>query len=174
MTCAHVLGLIDAGPFVLSRATELEAAWRHAEGCPTCRHARAVIGTLEAGLSAWPSTELSRDLAPGVMAGIEALDRRRAEARTLEDAGESRAREHQWSPIAIATGALAAGVAVSSIGEGQSSSLAVTERLGHIATNALASPANFGGLLAMFAGLLLYAAGLFAPLKSGRASHPES
>ena len=168
MTCAHVLGLIDAGPFVLSRAMELEAAWRHAEGCPSCRHARAIIGTLEAGLSAWPSTELPRDLAPGVMAGIEALDRRRAEARALEDA-----REHQWSPVAIATGALAAGVAVSSIADGQSSSLAVTERLGHIATNALASPANVGGLLAMFASLLLYAAGLFAPLRSDRASDPE-
>ena len=172
MTCAHVLGLIDAGPLVLSRVEERDTASRHADVCPTCGHARTIAGMLDAGLSAWPSTELPDDVGPAVMARIEALDRTRAEMTAGEDASESRTREHQWSPIAMATGALAAGVAVSTMADGQAISFAATERLGHIATNAIASPANFGGLLTMFASLVLYAAGLFAPLKSGRHREP--
>jgi hypothetical protein len=173
MTCAHALGLIDAGPLVLSRAEEREAAARHADVCPTCRPARTLAAMLDAGVSAWPSIELPRDFSPTVMARIEALDRRRAEMAAVADSSERRTREHQWSPIAMATGALAAGVAVSTMADGQAASFAATERLGHIATNAIASPANLGGLLAMFASLVLYAAGLFAPLTSGRAGHRE-
>ncbi len=34
MTCAHVLGLIDAAPFANYPAGHLDAAWDHARGAP--------------------------------------------------------------------------------------------------------------------------------------------
>ena len=41
MTCAHVLGLIDAGSFAGLSAAHLDAAWQHARQCATCGPAHA-------------------------------------------------------------------------------------------------------------------------------------
>jgi hypothetical protein len=36
MTCAHVLGLIDAAPVADYPRAHLDAAWQHARECATC------------------------------------------------------------------------------------------------------------------------------------------
>lgn len=58
MTCRHVLGLIDAGPFADYPTAHLEAAWAHAGSCSTCgpalRASRALTDQLR-GLAQLPA-----------------------------------------------------------------------------------------------------------------------
>jgi hypothetical protein len=160
MNCTHALGLIDAGPFVLSRRADVESALRHADACPACRHALDVTRAIDARLERWPSAELPHDLSAGVMTRIAAIERARAEA-----VGEVAlpVREHQWAPLAVA-GALTVGAAVTALVDRQVSFTAV-EPLGQIATSVSMSPAHSAGALAVCGSLLLYAVGLFAPLR---------
>jgi hypothetical protein len=166
MNCTHALGLIDAGPFVLSRPKDIEEAMRHADACPACRQARDVTRTLDARLERWPSAELPHDLSAGVMTRIAAIERARAEAVATAGEVAPLVREHQWAPLAVA-GAVTVGAAVTSLVDGHVSFTAA-EPLGHIAASVSMSPAHSAGVLAVVGSLLLYAVGLFAPLRSSR------
>ena len=135
MTCAHVLGLVDAGPFAAYPQAHLDAAWEHARQCPTCGPALRASVRLTIDLAALPQPVPPPDLAAAVIARI---------AR-LEEEPPVRARVRDWSPLITVLGGLAAGVAIA------------------LSTQPGAAPHAWTPVLA--AGLGLYAAGLFAPLR---------
>ena len=74
MTCAHVLGLIDAAPFANYPAGHLDAAWDHARACATCGPALNAAAALTAGLARLPQPEPPAHLAAAVLARIARLD----------------------------------------------------------------------------------------------------
>ena len=136
MTCAHVLGLVDAGPFADYPQAHLDAAWEHARQCPTCGPALQASDRLTIDLAALPHPVPPPDLTLAVIARI---------AR-VEEEPPVHARAHDWSPLITVLGGLAAGVAI-----------------------ALSTPssgvAQHTWMQVLAAGLGLYAAGLFAPLR---------
>jgi hypothetical protein len=138
MTCAHVLGLIDAGPFADYPREHLNAAWAHARQCATCGPALQAAHRLASDLAAWPQPVPPSDLAAGVLARIARLG----------DEPPVRSRAHDWSPPITVLGGLTAGVAIA------------------LSTPPGASPLTWAPILA--AGLGVYAVGLFAPLAGKR------
>ena len=137
MTCAHVLGLIDVGPFADYPPAHLDAAWEHARHCATCGPALEAANRLATDLAALPQPAPPPDLAAAVIARIARIEE--------TPAGRSDARD--WSPVITALGALAAGVAIA---------------LSTPSGDAVQVDPKWAPILA--AGLALYAAGLFAPL----------
>jgi hypothetical protein len=137
MTCAHVLGLIDAGPFADYPRAHLDAAWQHARQCATCGPALEAATRLAMDLAALPQPAPPPDLAAAVIARIARIE--------PPPALQSSARD--WSIWITALGAFAACLAL-----------------------ALWTPSGGGAridimwALVLAAGLVLYAAGLFAPL----------
>ena len=75
MTCTHVLGLIDAGPFADYPRAHLDAAWEHARQCATCGPALQAAAALTADLPALPQPAPPPDLAAAVLARIARIDR---------------------------------------------------------------------------------------------------
>ena len=78
MTCAHVLGLIDAGDFADYPREHLEEAWRHARQCATCGPALEMASRFTSGLAALPQPAPPRELLAGVLADIERIEHRQA------------------------------------------------------------------------------------------------
>ena len=142
MTCAHVLGLIDAGPFADYPRAHLDAAWEHARTCATCGPALEAADRLAKDLAALPQPVPPPDLAAAVIARIARIE---AEKPAVHDPA------HDWSPWITALGALAAGVAIA---------LSTTSG-GEVSIDVRWAPV-------LAAGLGLYAAGLFAPLGGKR------
>ena len=143
MTCAHVLGLIDAGPFADYPRAHLEAAWQHARQCATCGPALEAANRLATDLSCLAQPAPPPDLAAAVVARIARIE------LEPEPARQSSARD--WSAWVTAAGGLAAGLAI-----------ALSSQSGGAARVDVA----WAPVLA--AGLALYAAGLFAPLGGKR------
>lgn len=137
MTCAHVLGLVDAGPFADYPRAHLDAAWEHARQCPTCGPALQASDRLTIDLAALPQPAPPPDLAAAVAARIARIE--------IEEEPPVRARAHDWSPLITVLGGLAAAVAIAL-------SMPSSAWSQHTWTPVLA------------AGLAFYAAGLFAPL----------
>ncbi len=161
MTCAHVLGLIDAGPSAGYPRAHYEAARRHVETCATCGRAMAVASQLARDLTEWPDAAPPADLAAVVMARIARVD----EARLAEaGAAPARVRHVSWGRAAwaMALGGLAAGAALAwSAATGGAALVRLAgPGIGGSAASAAAWPALPEALL-LAAGLGLYAAGLF-------------
>jgi hypothetical protein len=171
MTCAHVLGLIDAGPSAGYPRAHYETARSHAETCAECGRAMAVAGQLARGLSEWPSVAPPGDLAAVVMARIARADEARA-TEAGESMSVSRGERSGWAAWATALGGLAACAAlVSSAAAGGAALIRVAgPGLGGVAGGGAAWPATLPEGLVLAAGLALYAVGLFAPVvaRSGR------
>ena len=66
MTCAHVLGLIDAGPFADYPQAHLDAAWQHARQCGTCGPALETAAALSTALAALPQFAATPEWSPWV------------------------------------------------------------------------------------------------------------
>jgi hypothetical protein len=143
MTCAHVLGLMDAGPFADYPQAHLDAAWEHARQCPTCGPALQASDRLAIDLAALPQPVPPPDLAAAVIARIVRIE--------IEEEPPLRARAHDWSPLITVLGGLAAAVAIA-----LSAPSMLFNGIPHMWTPVLA------------AGLELYSAGLFAPLRGRR------
>ncbi|HVQ43113.1 MAG TPA: hypothetical protein VMS54_12930 [Vicinamibacterales bacterium] len=160
MTCAHVLGLIDAGPFADYPQEHLDAARAHARGCPTCGPALEAATVMTAELRALPGPDAPGDLASIVMARIA----------QLPDAGSAVAaavRQPDWTQTLTVLGGLVAGLALILTMPTGAEALGgfVTPRFS--AAGALATvPASAPAALAIGAGLLMYVAGLFGPVRS--------
>lgn len=164
MNCSHVLGLIDAGPFADYPAPHLDAAWRHATECATCGAALAASRALASGLAALPQPAPPPDLAAAVLARIARLDE--APART--SAGV-RSAAPAWPAWAATLGALAAAVAiVLSMWRGGGPAFADVMSPGAVlpAGGLVPLPDTIAGVVFLAAGLVLYAAGLFAAVSS--------
>jgi hypothetical protein len=146
MTCTHVLGLIDAGPLADYPRAHLEAAWVHARQCATCGPALRASAALTTDLTALPHPRPPRDLTDGVLARIAQIDNARLAADAAREAGSApwASDRSAWAtvPGALATALVTGGLVV--------------------------SPASTAGSLTVAAGLLLYVAGLFAPLDGRR------
>jgi len=169
MTCAHVLGLIDAGPLAGYPPSHFAAAWRHAETCPECGPAMAMAGEIVQGVSDWPDVAPPIDLAAVVMARLARVDEAR-EAETVET--PARGRAAAWAGVATALGGLTACAALAwSAATGGASLVRLAgPGLGSVATSGATWPATLpeGALLAVSLGL--YVVGLFAPVAEGSSS----
>lgn len=174
MTCAHVLGLVDAGPLAGYPPAHLAAAWKHAETCRECGRAMGVARQLTQRLGEWPTVAPPIDIAAVVMSRIARID----EARAMEP-GEmplvARGPAANWATLATALGGLTACAAlVWPAATGGAALVRVTGLgLGGVASGGAAWPASLPEGLLLAASLGLYVAGLFAPV-AGEATAPES
>jgi hypothetical protein len=170
MTCAHVLGLIDAGPFADYPPAHLAAALQHARQCGTCGHALETATRLTAALTELDSPAPPPHLAVNVMARIARIEAANplpaAAAGSVAIVAPS---TRDWSAWATAFGGLAAGLAiVVSTQFGEASAHFLWPRLRWITTATVAMPASSTGALFLGIALLLYVGGLFAPLRDRR------
>ena len=152
MTCNHVLGLIDAGPFADYPRAHRDAAWRHARQCATCGPALDASSVLGESLAALPHPAPANDMSISVLARIERIEQARPVAAIVpepEPAMLSSLRD--WQAWAMALGAVVAAFA-------QAKDVGPT--VGH-----LPMPSTITWALSLTAGLALYTAGLFAPLR---------
>lgn len=168
MTCAHVLGLIDAGPFADYPSAHLAAAWEHATGCSTCGPARQAANAITAELTALPQPVPPSGLAESVMARItripgpiaEDAPAPRRESTGAEDPDDS----WSWTPALGVLSAALAIVLLAAAGDLVRSDLwsfrtpSVRRLLTMPELNALT--------LGLVACLLVYIATLFSPLRS--------
>lgn len=165
MTCAHVLGLIDAGPFAEYPQEHLDAARAHARECPTCGPALEAATVMTAELHALPDPGAPGDLASIVMARIAQLPEPGSAAAAVK--GDAAAvRRGDWAQSLTAIGGLVAGLALILTMPSGAEVLGdfVTPRFS--AAGALATvPSSGPAALAIGAGLLLYVVGLFAPVR---------
>jgi hypothetical protein len=176
MTCTHVLGLIDAGPSAEYPRAHLEAAWRHARQCATCGPALEAARQLTRDLVALPYPAPPRDLTGDVLARITPVDVRVVPGATSMSeplaASEAAARSfgsadlRDWPAWAIVIGCLVASLAVvRALAPGDWGLVDVmVHRAGGITADVAAIPGAPAGLLVLAAGLVLYLAGLLAPL----------
>jgi hypothetical protein len=161
MTCAHVLGLIDAGPLADYPPAHLAAARSHAETCPECGRAMKIARELTQRLNDWPEVAPPRDLAAVVMARIAHVDEARAR-EAGETPARARARAADWAASATALGGLTACAALAwSAGHGGAS---LVRMAGPALSGVATWPASLPEGLLLTASLGLYVVGLFAPV----------
>ena len=119
MTCNHVLGLIDAGPFADYPRAHVDAAWQHARTCATCGPALETATTMTAELATMPRPAPPADMAATIMSRIASLeptwaapvvDAATAALPAPVTPGPSSARD--WSPWVTAIGGIAAMLAL--------------------------------------------------------------
>lgn len=163
MTCSHVLGLIDAGPFADFSRAHIDAAWRHARACASCGAALRASRTLTRDLAALPQLTSPPDLAAAVLAQVARVDEERARPPF-----RATSRKRWWPGWAVATGAFASAAMV----------LATTWRHGGALSGVTAPgprgvadglgpmPDTILGVGVLTACLTLYALGLFATVSS--------
>lgn len=161
MTCAHVLGLIDAGPFADYPQAHLDAAWQHARQCATCGPALEASTALSSALTALPQLAAPPDLAASVLARIA-----RGDAAEL---GPAVLATPEWSPWLTAIGGLGAGLAiVLSVLGGEVVPLAITSEFRGLTGVLSAMPVTNTWAPVLAVSLALYAAGLVAPVRGRR------
>jgi hypothetical protein len=143
MICRHVLTVLDAGPFVDGDRAELLAARQHAAACPTCGRAQELLEELSHGLGELPQPALPPGFCSAIVTRLKAVQRVGSdgfEEAAQEEAERMTAPSWRWG---TGLGGLVAGLAFAV------DSMRMTEP--HRTT--------------LLAGLILYALGLFAPLR---------
>ena len=162
MTCTHVIGLIDAGPFVDYPRDHRDAAWAHARHCATCGPALAAADAVTSSLRMIPNPAPSRDLTADVLARVAAVEQaRRAVPATA--AGTARVTSRAlWVPASATV--LAAAAVAASVASGDASLFRVAPFSG----GGLDMPMTAAGMLQLVTGLALYALGLLVPLRRAR------
>ena len=167
MTCAHVLGLIDAGPFADYSRAHLDAAWQHARQCATCGPALEAATALTTGLAGLPRPAAPPDLTAAVLARIAQIEGSYPAPVAAEMPGtRTLSGTRDWSAWATALGGLAAGLVVAvSMATGEGAPIDIESAgAGGMATGLLAMSSTTTWALALAASLALYVAGLFAPV----------
>ncbi len=165
MTCAHVLGLIDAGPFADYPRAHLDAAREHARHCATCGSALEVATALTADLGALAQPIPPHDLTAAVLARIAQVD---VVPATDAAMAETSVRSRDWSAW-TALGGLAAGIAIvlfTRLGAAVPIDIAVP-RVRGMTAGLVGMPTTMTAALLVASGLVLYVSGLFAPLDDG-------
>ncbi len=170
MTCPHVLGLIDAGPFADYPRAHVAAAWQHARQCPTCGPALEAASRLTADLQALAQPAPPPELASVVLARIARIDQDLAAPAAARPEARARASIGDWSVQAAALGGLAAAVAIvmSMPPGGGLPAYIASPAVGGLTSGLVAMPSSGTYALILATGLMLYVAGLFAPLGGGR------
>ena len=168
MTCAHVLGLIDAGPFAGYPRAHLDAAWRHARQCATCGPALDAATALTTELAALAQPAAPPNLAADVLARIAQIE---PVASVASGRSETPAPSitRDWPAWATSLGGLTAGLAIVVAPPGGGTLIKITSSsVGGTAVGVGAMPSTVTAALVLAAGLVLYAAGLFGPLGGER------
>ncbi len=163
MTCAHVLGLIDPDRFGVYSRADLDAAWQHAHQCDACGPALHAAAALTRELGGLPQPAPPPEFAATVLARLAHTGQAQHGPVPVAPAATTPGTMPcDWSASAAAFGALAAGLAVvlPTLADG----VRVSPRVGGV-TGVLAMPSTITGALVFGAGLVLYAAALFAPLR---------
>jgi hypothetical protein len=150
MTCAHVLDIIDAGPFAACLPEDITAAVAHARACARCGAAMATSNFCAENLNDLPLVEPPPDLERMVMTRIAHLEELPPAAQPVSRA---------WPVWAVATGGVAAAVA------------SVIELAG--VRKVLPSRPELV-LVVLTLSLLIYSAGLFAALPTRIRQSPPS
>lgn len=166
MTCAHVLGLIDAGPLADCPRAHLDAARHHARGCDTCGPALAAASVLTSDLIALPQVAAPPDLGAVVLARIARMEAGETTAATAAPARSVPAAD--WPSWATALGGLAAGFAVVLTILADSRILFALLAISGGAIEPFATLPAAMLAVVLLAGLVLYLTGLFAPLAARR------
>ena len=170
MTCAHVLGLIDVGPFADYPAEHLDAAWTHARGCATCGPALTAAAALATDLASLPQPDPPAHLAASVMARIARLEPPHTAAAPASVQSDAPVLLRWQDRAAALAGVAAGGVVVLSIAVSPGTAVDLTSpRIGGL-TGLLTANATSTGGTAVAVGLVLYLVGLFAPLRSADAA----
>ena len=166
MTCRHVLDLIDTWTLTDQSREQLDAVRQHAQECATCGPALEAATTLTAGLVTLPQPAPPPDLAAAVLARIARID---DDAHAVEPRSTTR----DWQLWASLAG-VAAGLALVFATPLTDSATMALPAVRGITGNLVAIPSTTTGVLALAAGLALYAAGIFAPVRDRSArSHGE-
>lgn len=145
MNCERVLGLLDAGPFADCARADLDAAYEHARQCANCGLAVESAAILTKALAALPQPDPPPNLGKAVLARITQIEDARRVAAGRSPEGSSRP---TWWAWATGVGGLVTGLTI-----------VLSVRPGSAAS---------GQALGVAGGLMLYAAGLFAPLLPAR------
>lgn len=166
MTCAHVLGLIDAGPFAGYPPAHLEAAWSHARQCATCGPALRVATALSDDLAVMPNPEPPAHLASAVLARIARLPTSAETRATVRPAAPERPRWHDYA--AAAEGIVAACLIAVSFVSGEAPPVDLTSaRIGGTA-GLLGMERTATWWITLAVSLVLYLTGLFTPVSGAR------
>lgn len=171
MTCRHVLGLIDAGPFADYPRAHLDAAWQHARHCPTCGPALEADAALTADLASLPYPAPPPGLAATVLARIaqsEPTDPALAAAATREATSPSIL--SAWPTWATALGGLGAGITAvlsAPLDRGAAIGVPWLPPPG-LSAGFAAMPSSSLAALMLASGLGLYIIGLFTSFDRGR------
>ena len=171
MTCRHVLGLIDAGPFADYPRAHLDAAWQHARQCPTCGPAHEAATALTSDLASLPYPAPPRDLTAAVLARIgEIAPAETARAATTIPEATMPSVTRNWPAWATALGGMSAGLAIvlwTPLGGVAPMDIAWL-RLPGVIPNLAAIPWRTSAALILAGGLALYVTGLFAEVRRGQ------
>ena len=160
MTCRHVLGLIDAGPFADYPSAHRDAAWAHARDCATCGPALAASQTLTRALKALPHVTPSRDLTDGVLARITPLEMPLEHAAIPHAARSPEAARDSWEWASHAA-AIAATVAAAALISSGAIPIPESASGDALMGSLIDVPPIADGSLALAACLALYGFGLF-------------
>jgi hypothetical protein len=166
MTCAHVLDLLDAGPFAVSPRAHLDAAREHALQCPTCGPALTMMRELETDLPALGEPAPPPDFTTSVLSRI-------AEIPVTERSADGEAAVsgwQRWPAWAGAIGGAAAVIAVQSMASTEATIL--SPRAGTISESLIALPPAQPAVVVLAIGLFLYARGLFSLTQAGSTASP--
>jgi len=157
MTCMHVLDLIDAGPFADYPRAHLDAAWQHARQCPTCGPALEAARTLEADLAVLRQLAPPADMTASILARVARIE-------DVQSAAPSRSRDWSFWPAIVS---LVVGLTIVLSMLPAPVHIALF-RTGSMTSALVAMPPTRAEVLAVAAGLVLYAAGLFGALGISR------
>jgi hypothetical protein len=158
----HVIGLIDAGALAGHAAAHPDA-WQHLQECATCAAALSAAARVRHGLKSLPQPDPPRDLSGSVLARIAQMDDALSGRRNA--AAASGYRTSMWlTAVGAAVAALAISVFVVSSGSGEPGAAMSGSA---IRSGLMQSPA---GAATALAGIVLYAAGLFAAIDRARRS----
>jgi hypothetical protein len=169
MTCNHVLGLIDAGPFADYPPAHFDAAWQHARQCPTCGRALKMATAFTADLAALPEPTPPSDVAAVVLARIAEIEH--VDPAPIAGVSPKRlapSRGPHW-PMWPSLGGLAAGLVVVLLGYGTPVNI-MPFSAGWMSPGLAGMPAAPTEVLVLAAGIGLYVAGLFIPLSGKQRS----
>ena len=164
MNCSHVLGLIDAGPYADYPPAHLDAAWRHARGCPTCGPALELSTVMTRELAGPMPATPPAHLAASVAARIARLDAPHRVSGAAEPARPGPAVAGWWPELSAVVGGVMAGVAlIASVPPGgwTMGRFAMLWE-GWTGVDAFVQPATSGGMLTLAGGVLFFVVGLFA------------
>ena len=156
MTCAHVLALIDAGPFATHPRAHVDAAREHAIHCPTCGPAWTMMRDLETDLRDLGEPVSPPDFTMAVLARIAETEAEPARSARSEVApGWQR-----WAAWAAAFGGATAVLAIQSMASPEVTIF--NPKSGTIAASLIAVPPAEPAVVILAIGLALYAKGLFS------------